>query len=532
MLHQLFNTTFDKQVTSRLTKNTYTVFIRVKYDVNCYFMAGNQFGFTYNNANDINNLKSTIIKRLEKYFEDYKLTDDDIIYVEASFWLKDKKLLSEFSLDPKPLHVSKLKLAILDLGGELYYSDTDSIVTNIKLPESWVSSEKLGLLKLEHEIEEAIFISNKIYWLRDKKGLMRTVAKGIRSDSLSYKDFISLYNETSITTAVKTISKRDWDTGSVSIEDKEDITINFDSYTKRTKIYNLSNRWIDTLPLFINTELTALVLYSPKTTALIVYKGINLSNEASNKAPSFIVFKSNISNKLKRLIEIIFIISLMVFAGIAYLCCLDTDNPDLDYSISVEFYDKQRGELNDSKPKNDSDNNADSRPLNNIKIKVSELNTPSLEKYIPCKTEPLTCIQSAIGESQPIGDKTLYEGFKDEISKIQGNKNPTECSSEESPSKNTVFSSSDSSSTTKTSVSIPYDNTKDSSYPFSPNTIEALNNRLKENHISLENLNNTCKDLDTKDTINERLKEERDYLLSSTLDKFDEILSYKSASSI
>lgn len=85
MLHQLFTTTFDKQVISSISKNTYTVFIRVKYDVNSYFMAGNQFGFTYNNGNDIIALKDVIIKRLERYFEDYKLTDDDIIYVEASF---------------------------------------------------------------------------------------------------------------------------------------------------------------------------------------------------------------------------------------------------------------------------------------------------------------------------------------------------------------------------------------------------------------------------------------------------------------
>lgn len=51
------------------------------------------------------------------------------------------------------VHISKLKLDILSQGGELYYSDTDSIVTNIKLPDYLVSSNKLGLLKLKHKLK-------------------------------------------------------------------------------------------------------------------------------------------------------------------------------------------------------------------------------------------------------------------------------------------------------------------------------------------------------------------------------------------
>lgn len=46
------------------------------------------------------------------------------------------------------VYISKLKLDILKKGGKIYYSDTDSIVTNIKLPDSLVSAKGLGLLKL------------------------------------------------------------------------------------------------------------------------------------------------------------------------------------------------------------------------------------------------------------------------------------------------------------------------------------------------------------------------------------------------
>ena len=105
------------------------------------------------------------------------------------------------------IHMNKLKLAILDKGGKLYYSDTDSIVTNIELPESLVNEKELGLLKLEHKVNEAIFISNKIYYLRDKNGKTSIKAKGIKSESLSYTYFITLYNENNIKLLLKQLVK-------------------------------------------------------------------------------------------------------------------------------------------------------------------------------------------------------------------------------------------------------------------------------------------------------------------------------------
>ena len=58
------------------------------------------------------------------------------------------------------------------MGGNIYYTDTGSLVTDILLPESMVNSKQLGLLKLEHVIIKAIFNNNKTYWLlvRDKNG--------------------------------------------------------------------------------------------------------------------------------------------------------------------------------------------------------------------------------------------------------------------------------------------------------------------------------------------------------------------------
>jgi hypothetical protein len=73
----------------------------------------------------------------------------------------------------------KLKLDILKRNGKIYYSDTDSIVTDLKLPESMVSSNELGKLKLEHKISDGIFISGKLYSIIDSKGNNICKAKGI-----------------------------------------------------------------------------------------------------------------------------------------------------------------------------------------------------------------------------------------------------------------------------------------------------------------------------------------------------------------
>lgn len=78
------------------------------------------------------------------------------------------------------IHISKIKLEILRLGGKIYYSDTDSIVTNIQLPNSLVSKNEIGKLKLEHVLQEAVFISNKIYWMCDTKGKTHVRSKGYK----------------------------------------------------------------------------------------------------------------------------------------------------------------------------------------------------------------------------------------------------------------------------------------------------------------------------------------------------------------
>lgn len=133
------------------------------------------------------------------------------------------------------IHMNKLKLDILKQGGN-FYSDTDSIVTDKVLDKSLLSFKELGLLKLEHEIDKGILISNKTYFIRYVKGTAIVKAKGIKSSSVSYKDFVDFLNNKNVETAVERQSKTYWYLGYVSIENKDKIKINFNSYTKRENI--------------------------------------------------------------------------------------------------------------------------------------------------------------------------------------------------------------------------------------------------------------------------------------------------------
>ena len=67
-------------------------------------MAGNQFGFIYCvYANIEAEVMYQVTARLDYYLDVYEIKASDVMYVQ-SFRQKDKKLLSEFSLD-KPFHV-------------------------------------------------------------------------------------------------------------------------------------------------------------------------------------------------------------------------------------------------------------------------------------------------------------------------------------------------------------------------------------------------------------------------------------------
>jgi DNA polymerase type B, organellar and viral len=97
------------------------------------------------------------------------------------------------------MYMFKVIYKLIDLGIVIYYMDTDSIVVNKAIPQELIGN-KLGLFKLEHEIEHGYFISPKLYALKTLDGNTIVKAKGIGS-KLDYNQFESLINNETIVKA-------------------------------------------------------------------------------------------------------------------------------------------------------------------------------------------------------------------------------------------------------------------------------------------------------------------------------------------
>jgi hypothetical protein len=146
------------------------------------------------------------------------------------------------------IYINKIKLLLLKNGAKIYYSDTDSIVTDMKLPDEFVGQE-LGKFKLEYNIKKAIFITSKTYVLILEDGTIIKKAKGVNTDSLTLNDFENMFYNNKKATALKTHTNLDIVKGTVNISTKS-VLISPNSYTKREKIYNDKGLWINTKPIF------------------------------------------------------------------------------------------------------------------------------------------------------------------------------------------------------------------------------------------------------------------------------------------
>lgn len=85
---------------------------------------------------------------------------------------------------------------VLNLGGDVYYCDTDSIKTNIKLPAEMIHSTDLGKWDFEGHYKESVFVSPKLYSMLGDETVKK--AKGVYKeniDNLSFSDFKELITE-------------------------------------------------------------------------------------------------------------------------------------------------------------------------------------------------------------------------------------------------------------------------------------------------------------------------------------------------
>ena len=155
------------------------------------------------------------------------------------------------------------------LGGSIYYTDTDSIITDYKLPPEALNDD-LGGLKLEHTIDRAWFLAPKIYMIIDLDGNKHVKFKGVshkQSSALTEGWFlanltrsreISLFLHVPIRKQFKNLHiVRYFKEFHVNIYKGEfkDSMINANtlmSGVKRLKIFNSDGLWVDTKPIHLH----------------------------------------------------------------------------------------------------------------------------------------------------------------------------------------------------------------------------------------------------------------------------------------
>ena len=152
------------------------------------------------------------------------------------------------------IFMNEKKLEILKKGGVSYYTDTDSLVLDkTYINKSWIG-DKIGEFKLEHDVKEAYFISNKTYCLLLNNNKVIIKAKGVLNNSLTLEDFKNMYFKQININTMRSNTITNYEEGSVNIGTTS-VTLSFDSYTKRTKIYNSEGLWVDTKPIIINNKI-------------------------------------------------------------------------------------------------------------------------------------------------------------------------------------------------------------------------------------------------------------------------------------
>lgn len=78
------------------------------------------------------------------------------------------------------------------IGGfeHLYYADTDSMITDNKLPDNMIDDKKLGKWKLEKTINKLVILGKKNYSYIDVNNNATIHCSGIKKDNVTYNDFV------------------------------------------------------------------------------------------------------------------------------------------------------------------------------------------------------------------------------------------------------------------------------------------------------------------------------------------------------
>jgi DNA polymerase type B, organellar and viral len=237
----------DKPVTKLVTTNEFKEILQVKKYISHKYICGkillthgseiNPSVCKAHKVDYIHAIQNDIACKIEsKTFKNENFNDVSIAIASA---------ITSYSR----IYINQVKLNILERGGSIYYTDTDSIVTNIKLNDSEVGSE-IGQFKLEHEIVEGYFIGCKTYGFKNSSGEIITKSKGGFKGGLTLDNLEKLYLGLNVD-SIRYETIRNYSLGSVKINVPKPITLSANMYNKRVKIFR-NERWVDTIPVYRN----------------------------------------------------------------------------------------------------------------------------------------------------------------------------------------------------------------------------------------------------------------------------------------
>lgn len=222
-------------------------YLNLLYDIDCYPLKKNKLIINYNKVIELDYLEflyrsglidKKIYNSVKKQLSYTDLNTNKSVHISAAITAYAR------------IYMHKIKVTYQN---NLYYSDTDSLILDKKLDSELVSSEVLGLFKLENEINIGYFISPKLYCFIEKNGTTVIKSKGVKNTLFTLNDFKNLYIEKTI--KVTKISHFLRSLKKYTLKSRENNFFITGILNKREKKYDVSGNWIDTKPIKINENI-------------------------------------------------------------------------------------------------------------------------------------------------------------------------------------------------------------------------------------------------------------------------------------
>ena len=252
-----FGLSLDKDITEIFDVETLNDLMQTKR-IKSYKNIGSsdQYLVSYNNNVDLEICEYSGVDYISAYVENLKtksrskskISSSDDTYRNVSI------VISSAVNSYARIYMQTIKLEILKRGDLIYYTDTDSLITNKAFDDKLIGGQ-LGQFKLVDTITKLYAISGKSYaYTRivnddiNKKDEVIIKFKGISSKSVDFDNIRDLYYNKDIK-ATRFESNVNYAEGFTEIKKSTPIELSHDMYKKRSKIYDDKGLWINTSPV-------------------------------------------------------------------------------------------------------------------------------------------------------------------------------------------------------------------------------------------------------------------------------------------